>query len=99
MTLLPLESNAVWTTREEFLRFRAQAQALVETGTAEATVYTFKPSGKYYTEHKWRVPADAIGPYDMHRSPDFKLNPGWSALVVTQEPWGYPHLIHGEKES
>lgn len=37
-----------------------------------ATVILFKPSGKYYTEEPWRIPEDAIGPYDMQRSPDFR---------------------------
>lgn len=57
----------------------------------KARVILFKRSGRYYTETEWEVPADAIGPWDMRRSPDFR--PGWIVLVDTQEPWGYPHLF------
>lgn len=60
-----------------------------------ATVILFKPSGKYYTEEAWRIPADAIGPYDMERSPDFRRISGGAVLIDTQEPWGYPHLFPG----
>lgn len=60
-----------------------------------ATVILFKPSGKYYTEEEWAIPEDAIGPYDMKRSPDFRRIGGGSVLVDTQEPWGYPHLFPG----
>lgn len=58
-----------------------------------ATVILFKPSGKYYTEESWRVPDGAITPHDMKRSPDFRRIGGGAVLVVTQEPWGYPHLF------
>lgn len=87
-----------FSSREEFTSLRDKAQRLIESGVVKATVVTFKPSGKYYTEHEWRVPVDAIGPFDLSRSPDYDLAPGWSALVVTQEPWGYPHLFHGKAE-
>jgi len=59
-----------------------------------AEVILFKDTGKYYTTEEWRIPEDAIGPYDMKRSPDFRRIGGNGAvLVVTQEPWGYPHLF------
>ena len=60
----------------------------------KAKVILFKRSGKYYTEEKWEIPEGAIGPYDMDRSRDFRrIDNGGPVLVVTQEPWGYPHLI------
>ena len=75
-----------------------------------ATVVLFKPSGKYYTEERWRIPEmthdghRVAGPYDMIGSPDFRRIDGGAVLVETQEPWGYPHLfpqvttapLHGE---
>ena len=64
-----------------------------EPEPAKAHVILFKASGKYYTEEQWRVPADAIGPYDMRRSPDFRRIDNGAVLVVSQEPWGYPHLL------
>ena len=36
------------------------------------TVTTFKATGKYNTQHSWRVPANAYGPYDVRRSPDYQ---------------------------
>ena len=60
-----------------------------------AEVELFKPSGKYYTTEHWRVPADAIGPHGMERSPDFRRIADGAVLIVTQEPWGYPHLFPG----
>lgn len=71
------------------------------TAQRTATVTTFKESGKYNTTHAWRVPEDAIGPWDMRRSPDFNLPAGWTALVDAdaspQFPgavnWGFPHLL------
>lgn len=62
----------------------------------KATVILFRKSGKYYTEEKWSIPADAIGPYDMKRSPDFRRIDGGPVLIDTQEPWGYPHLFPTE---
>jgi len=73
----------------------------------KATVIRFKESGKYYTEEEWEVPVvvhdfspergryirEAIGPWDMIHSPDFRRIDDGKVLVVTQEPWGYPHLI------
>lgn len=58
-----------------------------------AEVILFKPSGKYYTVEHWTIPDDAIGPYDMARSPDFRRISGGPVLIETQEPWGYPHLF------
>jgi hypothetical protein len=63
-----------------------------------ATVTLFKPCGKYYTEEAWRIPADATGPYDMERSPNFHRIRGGAVLIDTQEPWGYPHLFPGATE-
>lgn len=74
-----------------------------------ATVLLFKPSGKYYTEEKWAVPERVpdfspqrgnymravMGPYDLEHSPDFRRIDGGAVLVVTQEPWGFPHLFPG----
>lgn len=58
----------------------------------------FKPSGKYYTEEEWLIPPDAIGPYDMDRSPGFRRIGGGPVLVDMQEPWGFPHLFPGESQ-
>lgn len=72
--------------------------------TRTATVVLFKDSGKYYTEESWRVPEDAIGPYDMDRSPDFRRI-GHGAILISSEGeygkdenWGFPHLFNAEKE-
>jgi|SRR5882757_4110517 len=59
----------------------------------KAKVILFKESGKYYTEEEWIVPDGAIGPFDMERSPSFRRIGDGAVLVVTQEPWGYPHLF------
>lgn len=73
---------------------------------SEATVFLFKRSGKFYTEEQWRIPTreqavangmtmfgDMVIPYVMRWSDDFRTISGGPVLVVTQEPWGYPHLI------
>lgn len=74
-----------------------------------AKVILFKPSGKYYTEEEWEIPAvvrdmsaargkftrEAIVPVDMLHSPDFRRIEGGPVLVESQEPWGYPHLFPG----
>lgn len=66
---------------------------------AKATVILFKDSGKYYTEEEWEFPSPqelgrpVIGPYDMGESPDFRRIGEGKVLVVTQEPWGFPHLL------
>jgi hypothetical protein len=57
-------------------------------------VILFKHSGKYYTQEEWEIPKNAIGPYDMERSKDRRHIGHGPVLVVTQEPWGYPHLIN-----
>jgi hypothetical protein len=56
-------------------------------------VVLFKPSGKYYSEEEWDVPHDALGPYDMCYSPNFRRIDGGPVLVESQEPWGYPYLF------
>lgn len=61
-----------------------------------AMVQLFKPGGKYYTEEEWSVPDNAIGPFDMHRSDDFRRISGGAVLVPAQDPWGYPHLFPNE---
>lgn len=69
-----------------------------------ASVTLFKKSGKYYTIQAWRVPADAISPADMRRSPDFRRISGGAVLVDTDaavefpgaENWGIPHLFPSE---
>jgi hypothetical protein len=82
----------------------SQLKAQQEAGDRTATVTTFKESGKYNTIHAWRVPADAIGPWDMKHSPDFSLPAGWTVLVDADAApefpgavnWGFPCLLHGE---
>jgi len=59
----------------------------------KATVVLFRPSGKYYTEEEWEIPEDAIGPYDMRGSSDFRRIDNGPVLVEAQEPWGYPCII------
>lgn len=61
-----------------------------------AQVILFKDTGKYYTEEYWDIPADALGPFDMKNSKDFRRIGNGAVLVPTQEPWGYPHLINKE---
>ncbi len=56
-------------------------------------VILFKESGKYYTIDEWRIPDNAIGPYDMINSPDRRHIDKGPSLIEAQEPWGYPHLI------
>lgn len=60
---------------------------------AKADVVLFKDNGKYYTTETWEIPADAIGPHDMGRSPDFRRIGNGAVLIETQEPWGFPHLF------
>lgn len=61
-----------------------------------AKVILFKDSGKYYTEEYWDIPDDALGPFDMKNSKDFRRIGKGDVLVPRQEPWGYPHLIKQE---
>ena len=72
-----------------------------------ADVILFKPGGKYYTEERWRFPAleeveahplyqgggDYIGPWVMRYSPDHRTISDGPVLVISQEPWGFPHLL------
>lgn len=75
-------------------------------GRQKAKVILFKKGGKYYTEEEWEIPTpeevlerggmdgDSVGPYCMKFSKDFRRIGGdGHVLIVTQEPWGYPHLI------
>lgn len=83
----------------------AAAATTVQTART-ASVTLFKKSGKYYTIQAWRVPADAIGPADMRRSPDSRRVDGGSVLVDADaavecpdtENWGVPHLFPAEGE-
>lgn len=77
---------------------------------AKAEVFLFRKSGKYYTEEEWEIPTEltdtradgteytreAIGPYDMIHSPNFRRIDGGPVLVITQEPWGFPCLLMPE---
>lgn len=71
----------------------------VEKVYRKAKVILFKDSGKYYTEEYWDIPDDAIGPFDMMRSKDFRRIGGGAVLVVSQEPWGYPWLVNPVKDA
>lgn len=79
----------------------AAAQAAVQR---TASVTLFKDSGKYYTIESWKVPVNAIGPYDMTMSPDFRRISGGAVLVdadsatefSSAENWGFPHLFPSE---
>lgn len=74
---------------------------------AKAKVILFKESGKYYTEEEWEIPTedevlarfgnrgDSVIPYCMVYSLDAHTI-GGPVLVETQEPWGYPHLLHAK---
>jgi len=58
------------------------------------TVHLCKPSGKYYTTEKWRLPAvTTTGPRAMRLSPDYRTIAGGPVIVPTQKPWGYPEVI------
>lgn len=70
---------------------RGKVQRNVKQRTAQ--VILFRESGKYYTEEWWVIPDGAIGPSDMEHSPDFRRIARGPVLVVTQEPWGFPHLL------
>jgi hypothetical protein len=78
----------------------------VDSERPKAKVILFKDSGKYYTEEEWLIPTeqeaskfqgfrpgDMAVPYCMNYSPDFRRISNGKVLVVTQEPWGYPHLL------
>jgi hypothetical protein len=70
-------------------------RGLVGTVQSHVTVQLYRPGGKYSTEEQWRIPAGAIGPYDMINSPDFRRISNGSVVVPAQEPWSYPHLFPG----
>lgn len=59
----------------------------------KVTVILFRASGKYYTEEEWEIPENAIGPWDMERSKDFRRIDNGPILIPSQEPWGFPHLL------
>lgn len=62
-------------------------------------VTLFKPSGKFYTSEDWRIPEEAIGPFDMDRSPDFRRIDGGAVLIDSYSPWGFPHLFPSTTEA
>lgn len=64
----------------------------------KTNVILFKPSGKYYTEKQWEIPEDAIGPFDMVNSPDFRRIDGGPVLINDEVIWGYPHLFPAVEE-
>lgn len=64
----------------------------------KTNVILFKPSGKYYTEEQWEVPEDAIGPFDMINSPDFRRIDGGPVLINDEVIWGYPCLFPAVEE-
>lgn len=72
--------------------------------TRTATVTLFKDTGKYYTIEPWAVPVNAIGPWDMEMSPDFRRINGGAVLVDSDAAshypeatnWGFPQLIPSE---
>jgi len=59
----------------------------------KAKIILFKGSGIYYTEEEWEVPLGAIHPADMLWSEDYHRIGTGAVLVVSQEPWGFPHLF------
>ena len=60
---------------------------------AKAKVILFKRQGKYYTEEEWEIPENCTIPAYMDESSNWHTINGGSVLVVSQEPWGYPHLF------
>lgn len=98
------DETAAVLALEDLLRELAR---LVGPAPTKARVILFKPTGKYYTEEEWIIPTavpawssargdftrQAVGPFDMEYSPDFRrINMG-PVLVPEQEPWGYPFLF------
>lgn len=98
--------NVSWGDDADFTTIRKDIESLtslVEQGLVShlpspthVDVILFKDSGKYYTEERWKIPEDAIGPYDMERSVDFRRIGGGAVLIPSQEPWGFPQLFPGE---
>lgn len=64
----------------------------------KTNVILFKPSGKYYTEEEWEIPEDAISPFDMINSPDFRRIDGGPVLINDEVIWGYPCLFPAVEE-
>lgn len=67
--------------------------------TKEDAMLSIKEAELLYGIQKEIVPdpslisGDLIIPYSMIYSPDFRRIGGGAVLVVSQEPWGYPHLF------
>lgn len=97
---LPADKRRGTPEMEMFCLLSEVLEQIKEVGTerSHAKVILFKPSGKYYTEEQWKIPEDAIGPYDMERSLHFHRIGGGAVLVPSQEPWGFPHLFPGVPE-
>lgn len=78
---------------------------VLESIRPTAKVTLFRASGKYYCEERWRIPTreqiiehggaggDAVIPYAMRYSVDFRRIDDGPVLVQDQEPWGYDHLL------
>jgi hypothetical protein len=90
-------ARGVRSSQETLAAMVKDLEHLAGNPPTHATVILFKPSGKYYTEESWRIPENAIGPWTMRRSPDWRCTDGWTVLVVEQEPWGYPQLLHWDE--
>jgi hypothetical protein len=97
---LPADKRQGTPEMEMFCLLSEVLDQVKKVGTERTYVRAtlFKPSGKYYTEEDWKIPEDAIGPYDMERSPDFRRIGGGAVLIESQEPWGFPHLFPGVPE-
>jgi len=78
-------------------RAGARMPEFFRTGYVRVTL--FKPSGKFYTSEDWRIPEEAIGPFDMGKSPDFRRIDGGAVLVPSHSPWGFPHLFPSTTEA
>jgi hypothetical protein len=102
--LTPLEQNALkWVTLCQTHRTDPATTSSLDfkldmPRITKVRVELFRSSGKFYTEETWTIPDDAIGPYDMERSPDFRRISGGHVLIPAQEPWHYPHLFLGRVE-
>lgn len=88
---MPTQANEFPYNR--LVKAERHSEDSVNSTQAKAKVILFRESGKYYTEEEWTIPANAIGPYDMRESVDFRRIGNGAVLVETQEPWGYPCLI------
>ncbi len=63
----------------------------IDSGISKASVSLFKPSGKWYCDEEWVIPDNAIGPWEMIDSPDFRRIDGGKVMI--DGPWGYPVLL------